>query len=128
MMKPNRRKRVKDFVLYISISLLVTGTFIVMAASGLGETSFLRLVFLFFMSLVVFGLFIEQNRAQWKNNLFWTTTLICFAVHLTVWSVALWHLTDMDHPGWWLRIVVPLELAFFIGCWNMLMRIFHKTK
>jgi surface polysaccharide O-acyltransferase-like enzyme len=128
MMKPILCKRVVDFLLYISISLLITGAFIAMAISGLSKINFLRWDFLLFVSFGVFGLFIERNRTQWKSNLFWITTLICFTVHLTVWSVALWHMRDMDHPGWWLRIIVPLELAFFVGCWNLLTRNVRREK
>ncbi len=127
-MAPLSRKRAKDFVLYVGISLLFVGIILAFILSGVPEALFLKWFVLFFASLVVFGFWIEHNRPGWKSHRFWYFTLICFAVHLIFWSAVLWHLKEMKYVGWWLRIGGAGELFALMVCWNFLKQVTLQKK
>jgi hypothetical protein len=120
------RKRIVEFVLYIGISLLIAGIFLGLLVSGVDALTFNRWLFLFFLSLGVFGFWIEQNRSEWKTRLFWPSTFIGFAVHLVIWSTVLWHtrhLGETKHLGRLLELAVVVELGTVMVCWNS----FHRA-
>jgi predicted ferric reductase len=107
-----RHHRIRDFVLYIAISLTIIAVIAALLVHGADWDKVSKwLMFLFFTG-VVFGYCISQCRSLWNRALFWMFLSCSLLLH----SAIIWAIfTRVDHPKpVWMGIGV-LELALLLS-------------
>ena len=107
-----RRKRVRDFVLYIVISLAIAGTLVALALSDIKEDVVLKLYFFSLYTLVGFGYCIQKCWALRRRNFFWTFLSCAFFLHCSIfWAI----FTRIKEPkGDWIASAIAEAAALIV--------------
>jgi len=115
-----RRKpgsRLRDFLLYVAISLGVVAAIILFAAhqAKTGQSAGLPLNWLGFaaMTALVFGDAIRITRRAWTQPRFWLLLGLAFIVQVTVGTLLLWNAPRMSTLVW--AFFIPLDYAALGG-------------
>jgi hypothetical protein len=100
--------RIRDFVLYIAIGLLVGLSIMWLAFhSDRSGSDVFKWPGSAVITAIVFGYTIKENRTFWKRGSFWwTMTLLLFA-HVCVFVTVLRRIDEL-RPFWWI-VIVPIE-------------------
>ncbi|MBZ5676748.1 MAG: hypothetical protein LAP61_21110 [Acidobacteriia bacterium] len=100
--------RIRDFVLYIAIGLLVglLAMWLAFHSDRSGSEVF-KWPGLAVNTAIVFGYAIKFNRILWKRRSFWMTLFLLLFVHLFAFVIVL-RLVDDFRPVWWI-VIVPME-------------------
>jgi hypothetical protein len=77
--------RIRDFVLYIAISLSVVVVIVLAAISGINWGPYSKWILLTLFTCLLFGLRFERSRMLWRRRSFWLTCLLFLAAHLAAW-------------------------------------------
>lgn len=117
-MKPNgtrarRRDRLRDFALYLLISLAMVCLALGLARTSLTHDELIRWGGLTANTLFLFGFFISQSREAFTNWRFWGLLVLLFAAHLAVFvtlliSIQEWRLI------WFAGMVIEYPLFVFL--------------
>jgi peptidoglycan/LPS O-acetylase OafA/YrhL len=112
-------KRLRDFLLYIAIALLVLAAIIATTYTGLSDSSFIKIFEFFGFTALLFGYFIEDSRALWRRGAYWALAGLLLAAHSIAFAVVLTHVETFK-PIWFGMIVLP-EIVVFVFCRNLLL-------
>jgi hypothetical protein len=109
-------KRVRDLFLYIGIAFAVVGIAVACAIytaqSGIGIHEAFAPTTLFFMTIIIFGWLMRDNRAHLKTIRFWMILSFLFVVHLVAGALVLrLHLFDRNDLLLILIILAPEYLV-----------------
>ena len=113
------RKRLRDFLLYIAITLLVLAAIIATTYTGLSDSSFIKIFEFLGFTALLFGYFIADSRRWWRNRNYWVLTGLLFLAHSIVFAILLTRVETFK-PIWFGLIVLP-EMVGFILCRNWLL-------
>ncbi len=106
------RARLRDFIWYVTISVVIVLAVVVAAICGLPEAEIMKWFGFVVFTLFLFGQFILSSREQWKRRAFWVITTTCFFIHTFAITSAL--LAGWQVAGFtWLMLVLA-EAAFLI--------------
>jgi len=112
----NRKHRVRDFILYIAISLAVIGAIFVVALSSVDRNLASKWAFFSVYTLCAFGFFIERSRSLWRKPFFWMFVSCSFLLHCGI----IWvFLTRVQHvKSDWLGVsFLEAVLLFTVAKW-----------
>jgi len=104
--------RLRDFGVYVLVSVVCVGSIIVAAMEGVPERKFMPWFGFALFTLFLFGQFILKSRRLWKKKSFWLATGLFFLVHVITF-------TKVVHAGWeipggeWVLLVL-VEMAILI--------------
>lgn len=107
------RHRLRDFGLYVLISLLVACPPLVALWIGLPWDLFMHWFGFVFFTFLIFGQLIAKSRFMWKEQSFWVLTSVLLAAHLAVFvdlSRTKYEISEVD----WVFLVF-VEMAAFIA-------------
>ena len=115
MVKRKAGDRLRDFLLYVAISLSLVAAIILFAAhqAKTGQAAGLPLNWLGFaaMTALVFGDAIRITRRQWRQRRFWLLLGVAFLVQVSVGAALLWNAPRMSTLVWvvLIRSTIPLS-------------------
>jgi hypothetical protein len=98
------RGRLKDLVLYVSISLVIGISIVVAAWSGVSSEGFAKWGGLLFFTAVLFWVLITNSRQFYTQGRFWLLTGVCLALHLVAFAVILSHAAEWRLLWFWIMI------------------------
>jgi cell division protein FtsW (lipid II flippase) len=78
------RHRVRDYLLYIAISLALVGMIFALARSNVPEPAFKKWFAFAFYTAFVFGFVIEKSRAARRKRAFWIFMVVVLAIQYCV--------------------------------------------
>jgi cell division protein FtsW (lipid II flippase) len=114
-----RTHRIRDYVLYFSISFAFVGIVVASALSHVDETKFMKWLFCCAETAFAFGFFIEKSRTFWRRNSFWLLTACFLTLHCIVIAAVL---TRVKHAeGGWIAAGF-LESIFLVNFSSWLLR------
>jgi hypothetical protein len=95
----HRRERARDFLLYVSVSLVILAAIFAAAITGLSGDAFVKWLGLIAFTLLLFGYFIAESRSLWRRAQFWAISGICLLAHLLAFVLLFAHTTTFK-PIW----------------------------
>jgi hypothetical protein len=107
------RSRIRDYIIYIGIGLIVVLSAVAAAELGVPRTSFMRWYAFSLFSLFLFGQFVLNSKVLWKKRKFWTWTGLAALTHSALF-VAVINSGRTIALGVWI-ICVLIEMALLIG-------------
>lgn len=83
----SRSHRLRDFAVYMSISLLVVASLVAAALNGISTLRIMNTYGFLLFTAAVFAQFILLNKILWQRTSFWLLCLSSFMIHvaLCVW-------------------------------------------
>lgn len=93
------RSRVRDFALYILISLACVITPIVLMQSGVNAKATNQWFTIIFFTSILYGAFIAANRSLFRMRSFWILTVVLLSLHL-VFFITMVTQIDQWRPIW----------------------------
>jgi hypothetical protein len=124
-----RPHRLRDFGLYVVISVLVVSVILVFAAKGWGA-GWSRWVALGLGTGLIFYYWLRMCRTVWRLYSFWYTSGILLTLHTAFWIILLRHSPEF-RPTWFAGQLFVVELAAFplLADWiNALFERHHRRK
>ena len=111
--------RIRDYVLYFSISFAFVGVVVASASLHVDQTKFMMWLFCFAETAFAFGFFIEKSRTFWRRNSFWLLTACFLALHCIAIAAVLTHVKHAE--GGWIAAGF-LESIFLVNFTRWLLR------
>lgn len=106
------RKRLRDFSVYIFVSMIFAGSLITAAMEGIPEQKFMPWFGFALFTLFLFGQFILKSRRVWERRSFWLVTGLFLVAHVIAFMKFL-HAGRQISGGEWLLLVV-VEMAVLV--------------
>ena len=106
------RNRVRDYVLYVLISLALVGTAIVVEAK-FGHDAFNRWGGLAGFTAALFGYFIGESRRYFGQRRFWLLIAALLTVHLVAFSILLMHAEEW-RSIWFYGMVAEYPILVYL--------------
>jgi hypothetical protein len=120
----NRQHRVRDYVLYISISFaivaIVTTGALTRFSRGWGEWIALPI-----FTLLLFYYWLTICRTLWRKRSFWRITFLLFLLHVAAWTIVIRKLDPVKPTGFLAIEVIP-EFALFVWFSDLLNKFLHR--
>jgi len=114
-------KRLRDFSVYVLISIICIGSLITAAVEGVPEQTFMPWFGFALFTLFLFGQYILKSRRVWERRSFWFVTGLFLMAHVIAFTKLL-HAGRQISGGEWLLSVVA-EMAVLI----IVRRLVYKT-
>ena len=95
-----RTHRIRDYVLYFTISFAVVAVIPIVGLSHIDHDRSMKWVFFLFYTGVVFGFVIEQSRALWELRSFWLLIGLFLILHCGALAVILAHTQHLKAVSW----------------------------
>jgi peptidoglycan/LPS O-acetylase OafA/YrhL len=108
-----RRPRLRDWVLYISISLAIATAGVVLARTGLTHDAFIRWGGLAFNTAVLFAYFVADSRDLWGRRGFWALTCGLLVTHTSAFCLVLEHVPEWRLP-WFMVMCLEIPVFMFL--------------
>jgi hypothetical protein len=112
VMNNSRPKRLKDFSIYILVSVICVASIIAAAVEGVPEQKFMPWFGFALFTSFLFGQFILKSRRVWEKKSFWLVTGLFLLMHVVTFTKLL-HAGREVSGGEWLLLVV-IEMAVLI--------------
>jgi hypothetical protein len=105
--------RMRDYVLYVVISLAVLIAFFALVSTGVSVDAIGRWGGLVCFTTLIYGYFIAGNRPLFRRRSFWALTFCFLAVHTAVFVIVLLHVAHWK-TIWFMAMFLELPvLSFF---------------
>jgi len=104
--------RLRDFVLYIAISLAVAAAAIGVAQANVSHDAFIRCGGLIMNTSLLFGYFIADSRNLWRKWSFWVMTTALLSVHLIAFALVLTHVSEWKLI-WFLLMYLEMPVLIY---------------
>jgi FtsH-binding integral membrane protein len=95
--KTTRHHILRDYVLYISISLTIVGIIFAAVQAKLPEPAFMRWFAFAFYTAFVFGFVIEKSRAARRKQAFWILMVVVLAIQYCVFLLFIPRVDKANH-------------------------------
>ena len=115
-LKSLRRRRLRDFLLYVAVSALAIGLMFAMLSAGLSWDSFIKWFGLAFLTGSFFWYFISDTRALWERKSFWSLIICFFVLHCAIWTAVL---TQVEHWKfiWFAPMLIEIAIFLYLREW-----------
>lgn len=110
--KSGQSKRLRDFSIYMLISIICIGSILVAAVEGVPERKFASWFGFVLFTVFLFGQFISSSRRERNRRSFWLVTGLFFLAHVTTFTELI-HTGGQITVGEWF-LVVMIEMAVLI--------------
>jgi hypothetical protein len=104
-----KARRVRDYVIYVSIGLAIVGFGIWHADRGGGDLpeSAWKWIGLAVTTPILFGYAVVEYRRDWRQARFWGIILALLMIHLGLFSIVLSHVKSWSWLGF--VVLIPIE-------------------
>jgi hypothetical protein len=120
------RELLKDYSLYVLISLSLMVGLIWAARRGVSSKAFDTFNNIFFATLLLFGVFVPAYRSIWRDWRFWLAVSFLFVAHVLVWAIVLSRVSHW-RAIWTAYITLP-EMMVFQVCGFGIARVIHRDR
>jgi hypothetical protein len=118
----NFRSRLRDYLLYILIALVVGSIAIALGISGVSADTFGRWGGLVCFTALLYGYFIADNRPQFRRLSFWVLTVVLLLAHVTVFAMIFAHIAHWK-TIWFMGMFLEFPvLAYFTNRFRRTLR------
>lgn len=111
--------RLKDFILYLTIALVIGIVAVAIASTKISDDGFVRWGGLLVNTVVIFGYFISDSRSSLRLPSFWAMVCLLFVAHTSAFSLVLLHVKTWKLI--WFLVMYP-ELLLFAFVRNSFLR------
>jgi hypothetical protein len=120
------RELLKDYSLYVLISLSLMVGLIWAARSGVSNKALETFNNIFFATLLLFGIFVPAYRSIWKEWRFWLAVAFLFVVHVLAWAIMLSRVSHW-RAIWTAYLTFP-EMIVMQVCGYWIARFIHRER
>jgi peptidoglycan/LPS O-acetylase OafA/YrhL len=106
--------RIRDFLFYIGISVLLLAGIFIAATLGVSKETFSQWYAFILFSLFLYGQFILNSKSHWKHRSFWVTTVLAVIGHSAIFIAIVRSGRQLGVGGWIVYVLIEMVLLMLL--------------